>query len=167
MWDLETFCAITVAGRVLKERWTPQTYTKFANLTRCVVACTQKTLTDRCINKQNCTSSKRIPHDPQVNTGLLWITHRNYVTSLTRMVRRAQRLLQSSGRVPLVQPFISMTSYKVSQPMCAVTVFYMFFLRASDASPQCCFALLRKLGRSTHVRDHCVREMSVSFFGFM
>ena len=43
-------------------------------------------------------------------------------------------------------------------------VFYVF-LRASGAPPQRCFALLRGLGRSTHVRDHCVREMTVSLFG--
>ena len=99
---------------------------------------------------------------------MLWITHRNHVLSLTRMVLRAQRLLQSSGRVPLVQPIISMTSYKVPQPMCAVTtVFFMFFLRASGASPQRCFTLLRELGRSTHVRDHCVRKIIVSLFTVM
>ena len=113
---------------MLKERWTPQIYTKFPNLTSCLVACTQQTITDGCLNEQNCTSSIRIHPGPQGNTGLLWITHSNHVSSLTRILLRAQRHLQSSGRVPLVQPIISMTSYKVSQPMCAVTtVFFMFF----------------------------------------
>ena len=39
------------------------------------------------------------------------------------------------------------------------------FLRASGVPPQRCFALLRGLGHNTHARDHCVREMSVLFFG--
>ena len=43
-------------------------------------------------------------------------------------------------------------------------VFYVF-LRAASMPPESCFALLRELGQSTHDRDHCVREMCVSFFG--
>ena len=49
--------------------------------------------------------------------------------------------------------------------MCGDYCVFYDFLRASGASPQSCFALLRELGRSTHVNDHCVRKMSVSFFG--
>ncbi|MEL7521462.1 MAG: hypothetical protein AAGJ80_07570, partial [Cyanobacteria bacterium J06553_1] len=39
------------------------------------------------------------------------------------------------------------------------------FLRASGVPPQRCFSLLRGLGHNTHARVHCVREMSVLFFG--
>ena len=109
---------------------------------------------DRCLNKQNCTLSVRIPHGPQVNTSLLWTTHRNHVSSLTRMVLRALRLF-------LMMP------YKVSQPMCAVTTVSSMFLHATGASPQSCFALLCELGDSTHDRYLCVCEMCVVFWNFL
>ena len=51
----------------------------------------------------------------------------------------------------------------VTTNVCGDYCVFHDFLRASGASPQSCFALLRELRRSTHVRDHCVREMSVSF----
>ena len=49
--------------------------------------------------------------------------------------------------------------------MCGDYCVFGVFLRATGAAPQSCFSLLRELGDSTHDRDHCVREMCVSFFG--
>ena len=49
--------------------------------------------------------------------------------------------------------------------MCGDYCVFGVFLRATGAAPQSCFSLLRELRDSTHDRDHCVREMCVSFFG--
>ena len=101
--------------------------------------------TNWCLIKQNCTLSIRIRHGPQVNTSLLWTTHRNHVSSLTRMVLRALRLLQSSGRVTLVQPIFLMTPYKVSQPMCAVTtVSSRFVFACNRCIPSILFCLAER-----------------------